>query len=943
MAETVLASKLVSGLRKLFNLYPGEAKAASCFLLLGFLWSLGAFGGLTLSEGMFLEHVGAAHLPKSYIITASLLCLLSAILLLALQRLSISYLFCAILFGAVASDLLLYFLLSTESVYGAPWVWYLFKAIGWMIPIVVYISFWAFLDQYYDLQDAKRCFCLFNSVLYLGDAFAGGLISFTLEYIGIQGLLLLFITAMLSSIPLILYITKRKKPVPEESSDGNPQRTSSSLKQIFNSITRSPFTLTLMLFYFIMQLIVITTEYSYMDTFEKAFSHTPKGHSLTAFLGTLAMLVSLGNMFFGLFFYSRTVTKWGVNNVILIAPLFFVGLFAAWMCSSKEGLLLATLAFVAREGMIYTFDDNNLLLLISGVPTRVKNQVRIAIETFFEPIGMLIGASLLLFLNQMSLTLGGVLSLCALVCVLLLRTQYPKAIFSNLIAHAIDFEKKVVDWICGFSKREFVKVQNHLLTYLKKSDEPTKLLAFEYLVKMKNPELLQRLLNYFGRFSIKGKLRMIEILAESAWANETQVIECFEKWRKTTPHPSIRSQIHFYLAEHRSMRKEIVMQNLLSDHLGLKGSAILSLKTSSETLSQTLTALENLKRLLDSSDEDEICIGLEILGYEKRKENIRDLFPYLQNPSPRVAQAAAKSIAMCMSMCADKEFTEYNDKLIAHLALTSDPSVRHNLLKALGNSLTADCVSSLIKASIHFRLSERKSVENSVAALADLAPLEEIVALMHDQLVHVRCRLLAGKIVGKIAQNHLKAHLHALLDAELSQAYFYLYHAEKIRKDAHAEELAILEDALQTTYRSHLDFIVQLIAIATPLATPLEECEVLCSTLHSKNRKIRAHALESLEKMSDPTLFALIWPLLDERRPAERLRLYVQRGVTPLTLNELLDVLEYSPSMANRIVSLTIKTRLQLPGWKDSLRMHQTKEKPLFSHFAAELLEAHSL
>ncbi len=60
-------------IRKLFNLYPGEVRRTAPFLILGFLWALGGFGALTLSEGMFLEHVGAHQLPVSYFFGPSLI------------------------------------------------------------------------------------------------------------------------------------------------------------------------------------------------------------------------------------------------------------------------------------------------------------------------------------------------------------------------------------------------------------------------------------------------------------------------------------------------------------------------------------------------------------------------------------------------------------------------------------------------------------------------------------------------------------------------------------------------------------------------------------------------------------------------------------------------------------------------------------------------------
>lgn len=909
--------------RKLFNLYPGEGRKASLFLILGFLWSLGAFGGLTLSEGLFLEHAGASQLPSSYLVTALGMCLLSTVLLFALNRLSISHLLVTIVLGAAACNGLLCFLNTSISTADL-WFWFLFKSVGWCVPIAIYICFWAFIDQYYDLQDAKRCFCLFNSVLYLGDAVAGGLISFTLETIGVTSVMLIFIGSFFSTIPIIYLIVKKNKQVPEESQDGNPGSVSQMVPTIFRLILKSPFTIILLAFYFMMQVIVITTEYSYMDSFEKSFSNLGKTHVLTEFLGMMAMWVSLGNMFFGLFFYSRTVSKFGVNNIILVAPLFFFSIFGAW--AYKEAFTVALLAFIAREGMIYTFDDNNLLLLISGVPTKIKNQIRIAIESFFEPIGMLVGASLLFFLHDKVKILGVIICLFACILALLLRSQYAKAIIKNLIDHALHFEKKAIDWFRQFSAKEKKKIELDLLSYLKTADEPGKILALEYLLKMENPQLLPKLLNQFERLSVRGKMRVIDLLSDSHHAKETIVIERLHQWRKTLPNPSIRSHIHFYLAKHHLMKKEMVMQDLESQHLALQGAAILSIKTSHETLSKSFLALEKLKHFLESDNDEKICMALLILGMEKKKENIQDIIPYLKNRSLLVKRQAAKALFSC----ANEDSSEYGFLILNHATTVSDPEVRMYCLKALEKISDSSLLLTLIKAGADFRVMEKKLIESICTGFGQ-SVVSDVVGIMQDEALSFRMRLLAAKILSKLSLEHLKECQNDLVKKEIERAYFYLYHAKTVNKN---KDLDILENALQTTFKATLDFIIQILAMAGASLNS----EIMLHTLRSKNRKIRGAAFETLEKATEPTLFVLLKPLLDERRQEEALKTYLKKTLVPLTLSELLETLESSPSVANQIVSLTLKAKLKLPNWRESLKTRLHGEEKLFHNFAHELL-----
>src|ERR1700722_8864878 len=375
-------------LRLLFNLRPGEGRRASLFIILGLLWSVCSYGSFVLSEGMFLERVGALALPKIYFAIAIAMCLLSAILIFALNRFSLRYLLFSTISLWIVTNLiffLLYPLYSHTSAY-----WHLYKAVGWIIPISTYIVYWAFIDQYYDLQDGKRFFCLFNSTTFLGDALGGGLIAYFLDTFGVRGLMIFFIGAMIASLPFIFLITRRLSPVLEEHIESIDNTSPIGFKIIIQTILKSKFTIYLIIFYFSMQLLAVITEFNYMKTYEHTFAHSPE-NALTEFDGRIGMLISLGNMLFGMFVYSRLVKKMGINNIILIAPSFFFAILSFWFF--RDSLAIAIFGMIAREGMVYSLDDNNLNLLLTGIPSKIKNQVRISVESFIEPAGMFAAAS----------------------------------------------------------------------------------------------------------------------------------------------------------------------------------------------------------------------------------------------------------------------------------------------------------------------------------------------------------------------------------------------------------------------------------------------------------------------------------------------------------------------------------------------------------------------
>lgn len=917
-------------LRLLFNLHSGEGRKASLFIVLGLLWSVGSYGSFVLSEGMFLERVGAQALPKIYFAIAIAMCLLSAILIFSLSRFSLRYLlFFTITLWIVTN---LFFLILYPLYNHAAAYWYLYKAVGWIIPISTYIVFWAFVDQYYDLQDGKRFFCLFNSTTFLGDALGCGLISFCLDFLGIRGLMIFFISAMVASLPFIFIITRLLKPALEEHVESVDSTSTVDLKSIFKTVFRSKFTLYLLLFYFSMQLLAIVTEFNYMESFQKAFANTPE-HSLTEFNGRWGMLISLANMVFGLFLYSRLVKKLGINNIILVAPIFFALLLSVWFF--KDVLAIAIFGMVAREGIVYSFDDNNLNLLITGVPTKIKNQVRIAVESFIEPAGMFAAASLLLTFQNHPRPLGLVISAIALIIVLFLRTSYPRAIFRNLVASSLRFEMKAKEYLRQFSNKELKKTEFLLLSYLKGSGEKNQLIAFEYLLKIGNVRVLPRLLNHIGKLSLPGKLKAIELLSESPWAKESLVLERLERWHRILPHPMIKSTILFYLARHGLLRPERICNDLQSDHLPMRAAAILTFKTAANAFqfpSFYALASEKLRLLIESKNEQEICYGLQIMGLEKNPANIEPIFFHLKHPSLCVSRAAAKAL----SLVAHPDYKEYSERIIARLSYTGDSEVRLFCLHSLEKLATLSTVRPLILAAAQFRPNEHKYVERIVLTLSDpLAPI--LVEMVQDRRIVDRCRLLAGKILGKLDRKILQKRLFNIVKKEIGRAYFYFFHAQTIQRQVPEYDLSVLRQALMTGYHSIIDFIIQLLGVAGSL----EECEVLSHTLHSHNRKIRAQALESLEKTCNARIYALLEPLIDERHPEEKIHNFLKGGGIPLNLTQLLDVMKHSPSRADQIISLAMKAQLKTPDWRFTLREKLDGDEEIFHHFAQELLEGH--
>jgi HEAT repeat protein len=265
-----------------------------------------------------------------------------------------------------------------------------------------------------------------------------------------------------------------------------------------------------------------------------------------------------------------------------------------------------------------------------------------------------------------------------------------------------------------------------------------------------------------------------------------------------------------------------------------------------------------------------------------------------------------------------------------------DNAFRLSLLDAIGKIADSTTLKEILLAAVHFRPNERRKTEEILVQMGlKIVPL--LLTFTKDISLPERARILAGKILGRLALPQLQANLIDILDIEIERAYFYFYFGHTIQKQHPVYDLGMLQSALLTGYQSVIDFIIHLLGAAGSLEDP----ELLVRGLHSRNAKIHSHAVESLERTCSLRIFRLIAPLVDDLPLEEKMGacLRWQGGYPNLTLSELLGKLEQSPSLFDKIVAVRLKASLQMPNWRQQLREQMKQSDETFQQFAYELLE----
>ncbi len=932
-----MVKTLREALCRLFNLYPEEGNNAFLFAFLGFLWAIGVTTALKFADALFLVHVGAHALPTAYTVTACGMLGVASLLLYAFHYMSSYRIYLCVLLVGFLFYLTAFICHTVEIVADVPWFWYALKIFGFFLFSVATTCFWTFIDQYHSMQDAKRLYTLFSATIFIGVAATGlimrlGFLSLGQLFLLIMGLLLMtayWVSKINRSVTLVVH-----EDTETELSPSDPHN---SLLYLLKSILSSRFTLLLMTGNMLMQLLLVFTEYNYLSAFERYFeAHTAASAAanegttaaLTLFLGKCLAWVSVSNLIIGLFIYSRLVRRFGVTNLIFITPVLLIIAFSGW--SLSDMLLFPLIGFFVAEGTLYVIDDNNFNLLLNAVPSKLKYKIRVMIESFFEPIGMLISASLLAWLAERSRYLGIALACCLLAVAIALHSQYLKALFRNLAENAVHFHRTIRNWISSLTSKQQKAAEIRLLAILKVDDEPIQLFACEGLLAFGDPTILNKLLTLASEMERGAKVKFIQLLEQSVFAKDKLVLDFLQTWIQQDSDPHLKGAITLYLARQGLLIPDNVVADLTSEDLFLQGAAIATLLASSNP-TWCAMAHDRLNKQLGSFHDDEVVMGIRVLGMGQVNDRVQRLLPYLKHHSLPIARAAATALSHAVT----PRDTACAPTLIAQLALSSDNDLRLATLQALGKINDPTLVRPIIGASIHFRPNERRLTETIISHMG-LQAVDQLLALVQDIGMHDRCRLLAGRILGMVSLPQLRAHLTPILHHEIERAYFYFYHSHTIQEEHPDLDLDILKDTLWTGYLSIIDFTIQLLGVAGEV----EDCELLSRCLRSRNPKMRSQVVEALEKTCETPLFRLIQPLVADMPHQEKILAYGKGKRTPLSLTDLLDKISQSPAQVDQIVAATLKYRLGLPNWREDLRKQMASHDEIFHHFAYELLQS---
>ena len=927
--------------RKIFNVYPGEERRALLFALLGLTWSLAVNLGLQYSEALFLIHVGASALPQIYMISAAAMLLPALFLFRNVNRLAAATLFKGIIRLLITFYAVVYLLLLSGC--GATvWIWYLLRVASFLLWGIMVTGYWTFTDQYHNMQDAKRLYVLFSSAIFAGLGCTGLTMRtalFTFEQIVIAVIALAALALLLvRSIDRKLHIA-HDDSAKEEVEISLPM----ALTRFFGLLLHSPFALLIMVSNFMICLMWVTTEFNYLSVFDQVYDsealitqNVGTQAPLILFLGECVAAVSISNLVFGLFFYSRITRRFGIGNMLLFSPTVIAFAFVGWM--RFELLAFMLLAYFIVEGSLEVIDDSNFNLLLNAVPRRLKYRVRIAIESFLEPLAMLLGG-LLLSIPHIN---SGVLALTAACTVLGLalwiQRSYHNAIYRTLAENAIHVERTISNWFQTMGKREQERERRSLYRYLYDSDPTYVLLAAEALLQLGERDDLGRILKIGCTLSEPDQVQLLALFNKMECERYPEVTRQLQCWLSDSKKGStLQTQLLFTLAKQGLLSSDCLINDLNSSNLNVQAAAILTLKKGDQQLparhhaQNRLRADRKIAQLLASADEDARITAIKLIAEDDEPQQLQLLLPYIGNSSLRVARHAMEAVAQRAN-----SRDRHNAKVVIEwMQKNHDSAFRVAALKALERFNATALIRDILNASARFHQSERMYVKEMLTNMGKPA-IPKLLAVAKESSLPHRCRSLAVEVLGVIALPYLHANLHQIVTVEIERAYFYFCHREWIQGDNPKLDLSLLVEAMQRGFHSVIEFIIHLLSSAGEV----EGATFLCRLYKSGDSKQRGQVVETLEKTCDRAIFQALRPLIEEVAPEMLIEQALVSLDQCLTLEELLSVMSRSSSQVDQVVAATLCKQLQLPGWRDAITNQATHNRnAIFQHLAKELLK----
>ncbi|MDQ4075412.1 MAG: HEAT repeat domain-containing protein [Chloroflexota bacterium] len=833
----------------LFNVRPAEARLVLLLLLLFFATGLVRVLTHTAAYALFMIEFGPQALPYTYLGISVIVTLASSIYLRLSDRLP---------FVSVLSLSLWFLLLGL----GGTRLGLLLSG-GWMIfalPIgyellwtLTHLVLWNLSGRLLNVRQGKRLFGLIASGEQAAVVVGGFSVPWLVGQMGTSNLLLAAAVALASALFLVIHIGRlfagklSNFSTTVEARLESEKPAASLFTNRYILLIFASFALSIIAWFFIDTMFYAEAETRYPDE-----------EQLGAFLGVFFAIIGLLTLFSTSFLSSRVFSRYGLRGALLITPVAIsVGTGAMMLFGSTGGssfvLFFSIVVTRLLNGVLYvSIDTPSLNILYQPLSAGERVRVQTATEGILYPVAVGSAGFLLLILIsalsfgtvQLAYVAFGLLVARVLVAVLL-GQQYPLMLIQALVRRRLSGTQLLATDASSVAVLQQGLQSPHpgmviyALSALEALSEETVTSALISLLAHPDPMVRKDVLERIERRGVRAALPDLRHRV----AHE-QV-------------PAIRGiAIRTLAALGDSAVLGEIMPYLEDPEPDVRAGAIAGLLRSGG-IEGVLAAGQMVLRMVDAPEPAERMLAARLLGDVGVQSFYQPLVPLLHDADTGVRQAAIRAAG------------QLRNPILWPLVLEAlaNPSVRKEATVALiagGETLLPE-----------LRTAFERSPQDTTR-LIDLAQIcgrlggDGAIALLRERLdvadERLRTEILRSlRRCGYRAEGEEASHVRRQIEAEVAWAAWLLAALVGIGTEGESPLLhAALTNALARTQRRVL-YLLSFLYDSRSISR-------VQATLSHPSANKRAYALEIIDLLVAKELKVLLFPLLNERSPEERLQ-----------------------------------------------------------------------
>jgi len=850
-------------IRNYLKIHAGEGQKVAYFVVLAMLLQSGLALGISTADSLFLTKVGADKLPFIYLLTPLMMLVYIPIMAYFLNRYGIDRIFNSVLYlliaGGIALCLILTFFSST-NIGQAQFIYYIAKLYSTLWFIALYTLIWNFIDQYFDILDAKRLFPLFSAGLSCGTLLGGMLVTGLVSLISVEQLFLIWSVISFLTFPILIRIrSKFNKIVESETSEDEEETFFQQFSSIITTIGKSRFTSLLILSSLSILIVTTICEYQYMMVFEQGRS----AKEVASLFGILYAFVNCFNLIFNLFVFNRLIAILGVRNMTLIQPIVYILSFSYFLLA--HGFGAAIFGFIAYQGILMSIEYNNQNFLFNALPSKGKVAVRTFIEGLCEPMSTALAGFFLLFiaskispeaLSSYALVGAGI----ALCLAFGLRSQYLNAMVRNLKEKWLDLTQS--------NDMEIVTVLTDKdIQFLRKTaqsqDKQAAINAIQILCWHDLLSGFNLLLEYIENSSIHHQQYAVPLLSEMLSIQHVDIAKYVLIWIENV-RSRISPQILEVCGKYNLLSNKSIDIMLNASSIEQKTAAAVALWNSWK-IDGNLQCIHLTNQLLNGNENEKLA-AIRIIGQTDLPRYAHYIAQYLKSPFPKIQKEALSAI----KNISDQSTSHLMNDILSAMQ-NGDSEIRLIGFDILETINRVECIRPLLIMSKLFTPIERRKTEELLINIG-LRSVPTLVEILQDPYFTYDCKSIVSRALVKCSFPQFEAISPTLIDKEIVHAYDVLcYHWLLSKESDKNSALNFLSRFYKDIHTYLIDFILELLA----LSGKLPNFELIAASLRSDNVKARGNAIETIEQGCSRKVFIQLLPLVDSRPIEDKIQFYM--------------------------------------------------------------------